>query len=117
MNSGLYRREGEVATDFAAACANSLQAPTTKFSNVYFGFNCVRGALNMSSLVKFRGTVPLSSNSYTTPDNPIPISRSMEFTRVEYSLSSQTRVSSLGTATQSLSSWIWLNSVLLTQFW
>src|SRR6266403_6402949 len=102
MNNGLYRRDGAVATDCAAACANWLQDPTTKLSNVYLGFNCVRGELKRSSFATLSKPLPFcAGSSYTTTDSPIPIPRRIEFTRFEYSLSIQARVSSLGTATRS----------------
>ena len=41
----------------------------------------------------------------------------MELISGEYSLSIQSRVSSLGASTQMRLSSMWLNSVLLTQFW
>src|SRR5450755_518932 len=49
MNSGLYRREGLSATAFAAAAANWLQAPTTKLSNVNFGFSELGGGASRST--------------------------------------------------------------------
>ena len=39
MNSGLYVRAGDSATDNDAACAKRFDAPTMKFSNVYFGLS------------------------------------------------------------------------------
>src|SRR6478609_5921318 len=40
-NSGLYATAGASATATAAACANRLDAPMTKVSNVYFSFSRV----------------------------------------------------------------------------
>ena len=44
MNKRIVARDGLVATDRAAACANWLQAPTTKVSNVNFGFRVMEGS-------------------------------------------------------------------------
>src|SRR6478752_1351403 len=41
MNSGLYALAGASATATAAACANRLDLPMTKLSNVYFGLSRV----------------------------------------------------------------------------
>src|SRR2546430_4509790 len=39
MNSGLYALAGDSATATLAACANRLDEPMTKVSNVYFGLS------------------------------------------------------------------------------
>ena len=39
MNSGLYDRAGDSATESDAACAKRFDAPMMKFSKVYFGLS------------------------------------------------------------------------------
>src|SRR6478736_4537180 len=73
MKSGLYALAGASATATAAACANRLDCPMTKLSNVYFGFRreSLRAeAVSTGSSMRGRMTPEGAEDAGTDPCGP-----------------------------------------------